>query len=156
MTVQGKTSKYRRNNAFSLAEVAATSFLFVLLGVFAADICLLIFGCSVNDKACRDVVRAAAQQPTAAQALQFAVASVKNHKTDGFFISTITLVGGTVNYNDFGGNPPVGQCPYVQATTQVTVTLMSPLYFFGAGFTNQLNFTQTYTSPIIGTKYVLP
>jgi hypothetical protein len=155
MKVRHKTSRLRNNKAFSLAEVAATSFLFVMLGVFAADICLLIFGCSVNDKACRDVVRAAAQQATAAKALQFAVASVKNHKTDGFFISTISLVGGAVNYNDFGGNPPAGQTPYVQVTTQVTVTLPAPIYFFGAGFTNQMSFSQTYTSPIIGTKYIL-
>jgi len=150
------TSKLRSARAFSLAEVAATSFLFVMLGVFAADICLLIFGCSVNDKACRDVVRAAAQQPTAAKALQFAVASVKNHKTDGLFISPITLVGGAVNYNDFAGNVPAGQTPYVQATTQVTVTLPCPIYFFGAGFNNQMSFSQTYTSPIIGTRYILP
>jgi hypothetical protein len=151
---QTRTSRNAR--AFSLAEVAATSFLFVMLGVFAADICLLIFGCSVNDKACRDVVRAAAQQSTAAKATQFALASVKNHQTDGFFISTIQLVGGQVNYQDFGGNVPVGQTPYVQATTTVTVTLPSPIFFFGAGFTNQMSFTQTYTSPIIGTKYILP
>jgi len=145
----------RKSSGFSLAEVAITSFLFVLLGVFAADICLLIFGCSVNDKACRDVVRAAAQQASASKALQFAQASVNNHKTDGYFISPITLANGTVNYNDFGGNPPTGQTPFVQATTQVTVTLPAPLYFFGAGFTNQMMFKQTYTSPIIKTKYIL-
>jgi hypothetical protein len=156
MTATLRTSRARNHKAFSLAEVAATSFLFVMLGVFTANICLLIFGCSINDKACRDVVRAAAQQSTAAKALQFAVASVKNHKTDGFFISTISLVGGTINYNDFAGNPPAGQTPYVQVTTQVTVTLPCPIFFFGAGFGNQFNFTQTYTSPIIGTKYILP
>ncbi|MBU6454775.1 MAG: hypothetical protein KGS72_23610 [Cyanobacteria bacterium REEB67] len=154
--LKAKYRRPRRAAAFSLAEVAATSFLFVILGIFSANICLLIFGCSVNDKACRDVVRAAAQQSTAAKALQFAQASVNNHKTDGHFISPITLVGGTVNYNDYGGNPPAGQTPYVQATTRVTVNLPAPLFFFGAGFTNQMNFSQTYTSPIIRTKYLLP
>lgn len=122
--------------------------------VLAADISLLIFGCSVNDKACRDVVRAAAQQSNANQSLQFAIAEVKNHKTDGFFISPIQLISG-VNYQDFGGSPPPGQCPYVQATTSVNVTLPAPLYFFGASFTNQVQFSQTYTSPIIKTKYTL-
>ncbi|MBS1994243.1 MAG: hypothetical protein JSS83_27215 [Cyanobacteria bacterium SZAS LIN-3] len=156
MRARRRYSFSRKAKAFSLAEVAITSFLFVLLGVFAADICLLIFGCSVNDKACRDVVRAAAQQGDAAKALQFAIASVKNHKTDGTFISPITLVGGAVNYNDFGGNPPAGQTPYVQVTTKVTVTLPAPLFFFGAGFTNKLDFSQTYTSPIVKTKYILP
>jgi len=136
--------------------MAASAFLIVLLAVFCVDITMLIFACSVNDKACRDVVRVAAQQSTGAAALQFALASVKNHQTDGFFISPITLYGGTVNYQDFGGNPPVGQTPYVQATTQITVTLPAPLLFFGATFTNKFNFIQTYTSPIVRTKYILP
>jgi hypothetical protein len=127
----------------------------MLLAVFTADIALLIFACSVNDKACRDVVRAAAQQPTAAQALLFAQAAVKSVPTDGIFISPIQLVGG-VNYNDFGGNPPAGMCPFVQVTTQINVTLPAPIYFFGASFTNHVSFSQIYTSPIIKTKYVLP
>jgi hypothetical protein len=139
----------------SFAEVAVTSFLVVFLAVFTADICLLIFACSVNDKACRDVVRAAAQQPTAAKALMFAQASVANHKTDGYFISPISLVGG-VNYQDFGGAPPAGQTPYVQVVTKVKVTLPAPLYFMASGFTNSVNFEQIYTSPIVKTKYVLP
>ncbi|MBK7840595.1 MAG: prepilin-type N-terminal cleavage/methylation domain-containing protein [Candidatus Obscuribacter sp.] len=67
----------RSRSGFSLIEVMISGFLLVLLAVFAADLCLLIFGCSVNDKCCRDVVRAAAQQPNAIKALQFAQASVK-------------------------------------------------------------------------------
>jgi hypothetical protein len=148
-------SRVWNSNGFSFAEIAATSFLIIILAVFCTDITLLIFANSVNDKACRDVVRAAAQQPTASLALQFAQASVKQHQTDGIFISPISLVGG-VNYQDFGGNPPQGQAPYVQVTSQVTVTLPSPLYFFGATFTNKFNFAQTYTSPIVKTKYILP
>ena len=123
--------------------------------MLTADLALAIFACSVNDKACLDVVRSAAQQSTAAQALLFAQAEVKNHKTDGFFISPITLVGGVINYQDFAGAPPVGQTPYVQATTTVHVVLPMPLYFFGASFTNNLQFSQTYTSAIIKTKYAL-
>jgi hypothetical protein len=144
----------RQRRGFSFAEVAASAFLMVILAIFTADICLLIFACSVNDKACRDVVRAAAQQPNAQQALLFAQAAVKAHQTDGFFISPINLV--TVTYQDFAGNPPVGMTPYVQVITQVNVTLPAPLYFFGASFTNHISFSQIYTSPIIKTKYILP
>lgn len=147
--------KGRKSRAFSLAEVAASSFLVILLAIFTADICLLIFGCSVNDKACRDVVRAAAQQPNAVKALQFATASANNHKTDGFFVSSVTLPNGLV-YQDFGGNPPAGETPYVSATTAVTVHLLAPIYFFGASFTDHITFTQTYTSPIIKTKTIQP
>ena len=147
--------RYHRVLGFSFPEVAVTSFLIIFLAVMSLDICLLIFGCSVNDKACRDVVRAAAQQPNASQALAFAIASTHNHQTDGIFISPITLVNG-VNYNDFSGNVPAGETPYVQVTTQVLVTLPAPLYFFGDSFTNQITFKQTYTSPIVKTKFILP
>lgn len=148
------TATYRNARGFSLAEVAATSFLVMVLAIFTAEIAVLIFACSVNDKACRDVVRAAAQQPTAAQALTFAQAAVKQISTDGVFISPIQL--GAVNYQDFGGNPPPGMCPYVQCTTKVNVTLPVPIFFFGASFTNQFSFSQIYTSPIIKTKFILP
>jgi hypothetical protein len=126
----------------------------IILAVFTADISLIIFAVSVNDKACRDVVRAAAQQATAAKAMLFAQASVKNHATDGIFVSPIVLT--VLNYNDYGGNPPAGATPFVQATTTVKVTTPAPLYFFGATFTNKFQFSQTYTSPIIKTKYILP
>jgi hypothetical protein len=153
--IRRQHGKRIRRTGFTFPEIAISAFLIVLLAVFAADIAILIFACSVNDKDCRDVVRAAALQPNVNQAQLFAAASCKNHKTDGFFISPIYLVGG-VNYVDFGGNPPVGQTPYVQCTTAVDVTLPAPLVFFGATFTNKMTFKQMYTSPIIKTKYLLP
>jgi hypothetical protein len=157
---QGRLSRQSQRvrnatNGFSLAEIAISSFLVILFTALAIDLALIIFACSVNDKACLDAVRAAAQQPTAAQSTQFALAEVKNHRTDGVFISQVKLVGSTVNYQDFAGNPPAGQTPYVQATTNVSVLLPLPLYFFGASLTNNFQFTQTYTSPIIKTKYAL-
>ena len=136
----------RANRAFSLAEVAATSFLVILLAIF-----FFFF----NDKACRDVFRAAAQQQDARKALLFAYSSANNHTTDGYFIGPVTLPKGVV-YQDYGGSPPSGQTPFVSVTTAVQVTLPAPLYFFGASFTNQITFTQTYTSPIIKTKFAAP
>jgi hypothetical protein len=143
------------SSGFSFIEVAISSFLVMTLAVVAINISILVFACSVNDKACRDAVRAAAQQPTAAKAQNFAMASVKNHQTDGFFISPVQLT--SFNYNDFGGSPPPsGQCPMVQVTTSVDVTLPAPLLFFGATMTNKMKFSQIYTSPIIKTKVVMP
>ncbi len=145
----------RNSKAFSLAEVAVSAFLVMVLAVLSINIAILVFACSVNDKACRDAVRAAAQQPNAAKARVFALASIKNHKTDGFFLSQIQLTN--FNYNDFNGNPPpVGLCPLVQVTTSVNVTLPAPVIFFGASLTNKITFSQIYTSPIIKTKIVMP
>ena len=143
-----------RLSGFSLAEVAISSSLIIFFTMLALDLGLLIFACSVNDKACRDVVRAAAQQSNSYNAYKFAQASVRNHKTDGMFISRIQLTG--LNYNDFGGNPPAGMCPYVQATTSVNVLVPLPICYFGTSFTNNIQFSQIYTSPIVKTKYILP
>ena len=153
MKIANHTSRRLKNSGFSLAEVAITSFLIIFFTALSADLALLIFACSVNDKACRDVVRACAQQTNAADSAAFAAAETKNHKTDGVFISPIRLVA--VTYQDFAGTPPAGKTPYVQATTSVNVTLPLPLLFFGLSFTNNMSFSQTYTSPIIKTKYVL-
>ena len=134
--------------------MAASSFLIIVLAALTLDVSLLILAFSVNDKVCSDVVRAAAQQTTASQAMIFAAASIKNHKTDGVFISPITLT--LLNYCDYGGSPPAGETPFVQVVTTVKVKLPVPLYFFGASWTNDMTYSQTYTSPIIKTKYVLP
>ncbi|MBS2000784.1 MAG: hypothetical protein U0103_11290 [Candidatus Obscuribacterales bacterium] len=147
-------SRSRNSSGFSFIEVAISSFLVMILAVIAINISILVFACAVNDKACRDAVRAAAQQPNAAKAQNFALASIKNHKTDGFFISQIQLTN--FNYNDFNGAPPPGQCPLVQVTTSVDVTLPAPLIFFGTSLTNKMKFSQIYTSPIIKTKVVMP
>ncbi len=150
-----RLSNNRRSSGFSFIEVAVSSFLVMVLAVVSINISILVFACAVNDKACRDAVRAAAQQPTAAKAQNFALASIKNHKTDGFFISQVQLTN--FNYNDFGGAPPpAGQCPLVQVTTSVDVTLPAPLIFMGATLTNRMRFSQIYTSPIIKTKNVMP
>ncbi len=147
----------RRSGGFSFLEVATSSFLVLVLVILSINICLLIFGCQINDTACRDAARAASLASDSAKAWALATASVRSHKTDGTFIGTITLLGGSAfQYQDFAGAPPAGQCPFVRVTTRTRVTLPTPIYFFGASFTNVFDFSQTYTSPIVKTKYLLP
>jgi hypothetical protein len=148
--------KTRSPRAMSFMEIAATSFLAVLFVLLGVDICLLLFGCYINDAACRDAARAAAQASDSAKGNAYAVAAVKARVTDGNFISQPTLVQGGFVYQDFGGQPPVNDTPYVTATTKVTVTLPVPIAFFSATFINKMDFTQTYTFPLVRTKYLLP
>lgn len=149
--------KIRRNGGFSFLEVATSSFLVLVLVILSINVCLLVFGCQINDTAARDAARAASLAPDATKAWNLATASVKSHKTDGTFIGAITLMpGAAFQYQDFGGSPPAGQCPFVKVTTKTRVTLPTPIYFFGASFTNVFDFSQTYTSPIVKTKYLLP
>lgn len=147
----------KRNSGFSFLEVATSSFLVMVLIILTINVCLLIFGCQINDTACRDAARAASLAPDSTKAWNLAMASVRSHKTDGTFIGTITLLpGAAFQYQDFGGAVPAGQCPFVRVTTRTRVTLPVPIYFFGASFSNVFDFSQTYTSPIVKTKYLLP
>jgi len=140
----------------SLIEVAATSFLAILFTLLAVDVCLLLFGAYVNDATCRDAARAAAQASDSAKANAYALAAVSARTTDGVFVGHPTLVQGGFVYQDFGGSPPANECPYITASTKLTVTLPVPITFFSATFINHMDFTQTYTFPIVKTKYLLP
>jgi hypothetical protein len=146
----------RRARGMTFIEIAATSFLAVLFTLLGVDVCLLLFGCYVNDATCRDAARAAAQASDSAKGLAFATAAVKARVTDGHFVSQPILTPGGFVYQDFGGQPPANDTPYVTATTKVTVTLPVPITFFSATFINSMDFTQTYTFPIVRTKYLLP
>jgi hypothetical protein len=140
----------------SFIEIAATSFLAVLFTLLGVDVCLLLFGAYVNDAACRDAARAAAGASDSAKGQAFALAAVQARVTDGIFIGKPTLVQGGFIYQDFGGSPPANETPYVTATTKVTVKLPVPITFFSATFIDKMDFTQTYTFPIVKTKFLLP
>jgi Flp pilus assembly protein TadG len=139
-----------------LVELTAGSFLLSIFACIAVHVGLLIYGAFMNDTACRDAARAAAQGNTAAQATTLAQTILISHKQN-----TTTYVGSPVLqtpivYQDYGGNPPNTQTsPYVQLTTKTTVTL--PIKFFSFlkdMFTSDQNltFTATYEFPIVKVK----
>jgi len=141
---------------FSFAEVAATSFFVIVFAILGVDVTILTFSASINDSACRNAARAAAQGSDYAKATALATAALKSHKTDGYFISQPTIT--FLDYQTFGGSPPAGETPYVQVRTEVTVKLPVPIVFFGVTFNeNQdLVFKQRYAYPIIKTKILMP
>lgn len=140
----------------SFIEIAASVFLVVIVAALGVDVVLLIFGASVNDSACRDAARAAAQASDYGKSLSLAKASVNNHRTDGYMISQPVITN--FDYHDYlPGTPPPNETPYVLVATRVTVRLPAPLFFFGAQFTNgTMQFIQSYAYPIIKTKILLP
>jgi hypothetical protein len=146
----------RSNTGMTFIEIAATSFLAILFTLLGVDVCLLLFGAYVNDAACRDAARAAAQASDSAKGQAFAQAAVKARLTDGNYVGQPVLVPGGFVYQDFGGQPPINDTPYVTATTMTTVKLPAPITFFSATFINKMDFTQTYTFPIVKTKQLLP
>jgi hypothetical protein len=142
----------RKNSGSLILELTACTFLFTFFAVLAVHVGVMIFGAFLNDAACRDAARAAAQGKTITQATQLAQAVLVSHKqTNSFLTSPILLT--PIVYQDFGGNPPNPQTsPYVQVTTTTTANLpFGALNFQGLIFTQdkQLTFSQTYTFPIV-------
>ncbi|MBX9667466.1 MAG: hypothetical protein K2X93_07595 [Candidatus Obscuribacterales bacterium] len=146
----------RRGVGFTFAEVAGTSFFVIVFAALGVDTALLIFGSSINDSACRNAARAAAQGGDVSKATSLAQAAIKAHRTDGYFITQPTIT--MLNYETFGGVPPVNETPYVQVRTEVTVKLPVPIFFFGVTFNdnNDMVFRQMYAYPIIKTKILMP
>ena len=134
-------------------EILASALFLVVLALLGLDICMAIFGASMNDRACHDAARAATGANTSAKAWSLAQAAIKAYNTDGFFLSQPQLMNGAGNYDyqDFGGSPPPDTSPYVTVTTRTVVRIPAPIFFYGATFMKdgKAQFTQRYTYPII-------
>ncbi|HEY9778248.1 MAG TPA: hypothetical protein V6C81_31085 [Planktothrix sp.] len=147
------SSRSRSKRGIGCLELGLSSFLMVVCSALGLNMTLMVMGMSLNDSACRDAARAAAQQSTSALALKSAQAQLLVHATDGSFISQPSL-SSTASpdfvYNDYSGNPPTNASPYVTVSTIVAIRLPFPMLFFSQRVaTNSLNFKRTYTFPII-------
>jgi len=143
-----RSNKIRSNKGTGLAELALGMISVIIIAFFALDIGTAMVSYGVNDRACRDAVRAAAQGQNATEATKLAKQIVKTYETGSGLISKPEVL--SVNYNDFAGSPPDGVSPFVTVTTRVTARAVAPLNVFGkpmAGGTFPL--TKTYTFPIV-------
>jgi Flp pilus assembly protein TadG len=147
-----RNRSWRSQRGTLIIELTASAFLFTFFAIMAVHVGVMIFGAFLNDRACRDAARAAAQGKTIAQATQLAQAVLIAHKQTNSFLTSPSLQTPIV-YQDFGGNPPNPQTsPYVQVTTSTTANLpFAPINFLSGVFTQdkQLTFRQTYTFPIV-------
>jgi Flp pilus assembly protein TadG len=148
----------RRKQGSAFIELGITLSLMIVLAGLASDITLMVFAMFLDDKACRDAARAAAQQTTSAAALQAAQVQLQIHATDGVFVGQPTLVSQTSPnfvYNDYLGNPPNNQSPYVTVTISTNIKLPAPIFFWGTSFmtSGSLNLIRRYTYPIVKEKF---
>src|SRR5277367_6717747 len=88
----------RRKIGFSMAEVACSAFIVIFMLILSIDVWMLISAIQMNDSACRDAARAAAQAPDQPTANYAATAAVATHKSLA---------------NMFNVNPSIDQCVYV-------------------------------------------
>ena len=135
--------------ALGVLELVTSALFIVVFALLGQDLALAVLGASMNDSACRDAARAAAQANDSSKSLQLAQAALKGHKSDGFFVSQPVLgaLAGDFVYQDFGGSPPADISPFVTVTTQCTVRVPAPLFFYSAEFLKNglLEFRQRYT-----------
>jgi len=136
-------------------ELAFGSFLFLVFSILGFELGLIIFCADFNDRACRDAARAAAQGSDVSTATKLATVALMAHSSVSPVL-TSPAIQGTINYVDYGGNPPNSYTsPYVSVTTATIASIPAgPVDFLGASFLpgGKISFVQTYTFPIIRTK----
>lgn len=147
----------RKDRAHTAIELGASAFVLAVLAIFCADIGVLLYGANVNDRACRDAARAAAQTSSQQAALAAAEASLSAYAVDGYYLKDLILDYDSFVYEDFGGSAPPDQSPFVVVSTSLTAKIPAPVLFFGASFgkDGEHNFSRTYTFPIVKTQLML-
>lgn len=144
--IHSRLSAKHRSTGSGLAEVAGSGVVLVIMAIFAINICALIFAYGINDRACRDAARAAAQADSS-RASAAAKAALSQHKViSDLMISPPAISNFT--YTDFGGNPPVGKVPFVSVATTALVRLLAPLPMLPG----QVKVSKQYTFPIVRLK----
>jgi hypothetical protein len=131
--------------------------LFVIIALLCMDVGYIIMGSEMNDRACRDAARAAAEADNPLTALKLAQTAVVPHRGDGTYVGIPTVDSSAFTYQDFSGNPPANTSPYVSVTTHCNVHIPAPIFFLGSGFgsSGSMTFTKTYVFPIVKTQLYL-
>jgi Flp pilus assembly protein TadG len=133
-------------------EVAIVSIFLVIFALIGADAGFSLYGADVNDRACRDAARAAAQTSNLTNAINKVNAILLAHQRACPFI-TGPVVDNVV-YQDYSATPqPANSSPFVTVTTHTKINVpFSPLVFQGVSFVSPgggFTFTQSYTFPIL-------
>jgi hypothetical protein len=109
-----------------------------------------IFGAYVNDRACRDACRNAAQGKNLTESTKLATTVIKGYRECSFLGAP--KITAPIIYQDYAGKPPAQTSPFVQVTTETQATMpFGVLSFFNAGFLQdgKITFRKSYTFPIV-------
>ncbi len=147
----------RRNQGMSTFELLAIGFILPILALVCVNIAVLVFAAGINDSACKDAARAAAQRATKEDALDAATAIVGQYSAGGL-LGKPQIVPEAFEFDiqaDDEGNPVFGGTakfpggPHVTVGTKSEVRLPAPLVFNGAALVDHLEFSAQYTFPIL-------
>lgn len=152
-----KTRKNREADGSSFIEVAIASFFLAIIVFFGLDAYVWMQAFMLNDLACRDACRAAAQATHttntpgayAGAAQQAAIRELQLHSVPRPYIGNPTFVAAGFQWNDFGASnggpmPGLPQTPFVRVQSSMSVNLPVPLGPSGA-----MVFQRSYSMPIV-------
>jgi len=143
----------RRMSGHSAIELGTMAVVITVMALLCANIGVLVMCASINDQACRDACRAAAQMGSASTAQQAAQAALRLYRVDGYFVGQPSFDSDSFVYQDFGGDPTPESSPFVTVTTTSVARIPAPILFLGARFGEggTMTFSRTYTFPIVKT-----
>ncbi len=163
--IMGRTrhgEKLRDAEGSSFIEVAIASVALGVIVFIGLDAYVWTQAFMINDLACRDACRAAAQATSTTKTAAAYALAAKNaaqreldlHIVSGPWIKNPQLV--SINWNDMGASngkpmPPAPQTPNVRVRTSLDVNLPVPIRFMNQTVQNSgtLTFHRSYTMPIV-------
>lgn len=144
----------RKRKGGALVELASIAWLFPVAIMLSLNAALAGFAAWINDAACRDLARSAAQQSTSTKAKAAAERAIKAFATQNNYcqapralLSSPDFVFET--FPDQNGKPQLDKGPFVKVATEMEIRLPVPVLFANDGFDSKLKFKQSYTYPLM-------
>ncbi len=152
IAAQRKHLRWRGCRGSIMAEFVVAAITLVFVALIGLNLGITLFAAWINDAACREAVRAASQQKTAATALSAANISVAQFKQNTAWFSGPNVVPTGFQYETFpdkDGNYQRSSGPFVKVTTSLAVKFPAPIVFHDAKLTDQFTLLQAYCFPLV-------
>lgn len=141
-------NRIRRTIGSGLAEIAFATVILITLAIFTVDIGGAMVCYGVNDRACRDAARAAAQGSSEVEARRMAGQILQSYAINSPLINSPALQ--QLVYRDFNGDPPPGTSATVTVTTSAAAHPVAAIGLLGADIIGKdFSVRKSYTFPIV-------
>lgn len=145
-----RATKASRRQTGSLAvELGVAVLIMIFIVAFSLNICMAMIGYTMNDRACRDAARSAAQGANLTEATTRANRILVTYQKSLPLFRNLKV--DSITYTDFGGLPPAGVAPFVTVTTSAISNVPCPVTLFGSSAfgAGTMQFRKSYTFPIV-------
>lgn len=147
--------KGRSRKGSVLLEFVCVTWMFTLAALVGVNCGVLAFAAAINDAACREAVRAAAEQNSPEAARQAASAALSRFSVESPIMSSPQLRQSSEQdfqfqtYAGEDGRTQLNRGPFVRVSTEVRTKMPAPIIFSYAGLTDNLQFVQSYNYPLV-------